>query len=99
MNEPVKLLPPSGNLVLLALRIEDSGRFTLLDHRHLDLSHSSVIEPSVAESLGLGIADMAHVFSWWIALRTRFLGSSDPLASSPRSRVRHTSPQATPSST
>lgn len=47
MKDPDKVLLPSSNLVLIALREDESGgciSFTLLDDLRLYLGHSSAIE-------------------------------------------------------
>jgi hypothetical protein len=51
-----KVMPPSGNLVLIVLRVEESGDripVTLLEDLPLDLEDSPVIEISVSGSLGV----------------------------------------------
>jgi hypothetical protein len=47
LKDPDKVLPPSRNLVLIALREDESGEripFCLLGHLPLHLRHGSVIE-------------------------------------------------------
>ena len=47
MKDPIEILPPTGDRILVVLRAEQSGdriSFTLLDNLALDLGHGSAIE-------------------------------------------------------
>ena len=58
MKDPNKVLLPSCNLVLIALRVNESGGcipFTLLDNLPLNLGHCSAIE-----SIGKRITRRTH---------------------------------------
>ena len=58
MKDPDKVIPPTGNLVLIDLGAENSEGhvpFTLLDDIPLDLGHGSAIEASVIRSLSAHI--------------------------------------------
>ena len=73
MKDPDKVIPPTGNLVLINLGAENSEDhvpFTLLDDIPLDLGHGAVIEASVIGSLSIHIGGMAHVVSCPTAPRT-----------------------------
>ena len=82
MKDPNKVLIPSGNLVFVTLREEESGEstpFTPLDDLPLNLGHGPVIETSVngLRSLGMRIADLAYVVRSPIASRTASVSSSN----------------------
>jgi hypothetical protein len=90
VKNPDKIVPPDRDLVLIVLRVEDSGDHvpvTLLDDLPLDLGDSSAIGKSVSESLGVPIAGLAHVVSCPIALSTDRVSSSNRFPSNPRSRA------------
>ena len=61
-----QVTPPSHNLVLIALRVKNSGShvpLTLLDDTPLDLGHGSGMKTSASGSLGVRICRLAHVVS------------------------------------
>ena len=61
VKDPDKVLPPSGNLVLVAFREDESGDyipFALLDHLPLDPCHRPAIEASVSGSLCVCISGL-----------------------------------------
>ena len=73
MEDPDKILPPSGDFVLVALHAGEPGNyvpFTLFDHLPLDLGQGSAIEAPVSGSLGLRFIGMAHVVNSPIASMT-----------------------------
>ena len=90
VKDPNKVILPSGDLVLIDLRMEHSGEhipFFLLNDLPLDLGHGSGIETRVSESLGARVAGMTHVVSCPIALETEWPSSSNRLPFNPRSRA------------
>jgi hypothetical protein len=84
MKDPDKVLLPSRNLILVALREDEPGErlpFTLLDDPLLDIGHGSAIETSVSgiRWLGVRIVGLAHVIKSPIASRTAWVSSSNCL--------------------
>ena len=66
MEDPNKVVPPSGDLVLIDLRVKDSGghiSLFLLDDFPLDIGYGSAKGASISGSLGVHIVGMAHVRS------------------------------------
>ena len=99
---PTEILPPSGDSVFVAIRVEESRccvSFALLGDIILNASHGPDVETLVSELLGVRDGGSTHVVSWSIAESTDRLSSSDCLPSKPRSRALHTSAQVSPSST
>jgi hypothetical protein len=75
-------LPPSGNLVLVALGKDESGDrtpFPLFDDLLLDLGRRSAIEAMVSGRLGVGIDGLARVDRSPIASRAGGLSPSNRL--------------------
>ena len=73
MKDPDKVIPSSGNLVLIDLRVEDSGGhvpLARLDDLSLDLCDHSTIRASISGLLGERIVGIAHAVSCSIAPRT-----------------------------
>ena len=90
VKDPDKVIPPSGNHVLIDLRVKGPGDYvplTLFDDLPLDLGHGSAILASISRSLGVGIIGMAHAVSCPIALRTDWLSASNRVPFNPRSRA------------
>ena len=74
-----EVLLPTGNLVLVALREDESGYripFPLFYDLALDPSHGPAIEESASGSLGIRATGVAHVVRTPIASRTDWLSSS-----------------------
>ena len=74
-----KVLLPTGDLILVALREDESEErvsFTLLDDLPLDPSQGTTINTSVSELLGEHTMGMAYVVRIPIASRTDWLSSS-----------------------
>ena len=102
VKDPVEVLPPCRNRVLVALCAEgprDRVSLALVDDLALDFSHSPVIETLVSGRPCVDIADSTYVVSCSIAPSTDRLSSSNRLPSKPRSRALHTSAQVSPRST
>ena len=80
LKDPDEVLLPTGNLVLVAFRedeSEDRIPFTLLDDLALDPSHSPAIGESVSGlAQGACITGVTHVVRTAIASRTDWLSSS-----------------------
>ena len=73
MKDPDKVLFPSGNLVLITLRVdesEDGFPFTLLDDISMDLGQGSAIKSPINASSSVRVAGPAHAVNSPIALRT-----------------------------
>ena len=73
MKNPVEIRPPSGDHLLVILRIEKSKGWispTLLDDLPLNLRHGSALE--IGSVLGLERAPpyITHVVNWFIASHT-----------------------------
>ena len=82
LKDPDQILLPSGNLVFIVLREDESEEsipFTPLDDLPLHIYQVSAIGTSVSGSPGVHIAAMAHAFRFPIASRTDWLSSSDRL--------------------
>jgi hypothetical protein len=80
MKDPNEFLLPSHDLVLIALRKNESGDyipFTLLDNLPPHLSYGSIFGTPVSRSLGAHISGLAHVVKSPIASRTEWFSSSD----------------------
>ena len=102
VKDPDKILLPSRNLLLIALREDESGYYiplALLDDLLLDPGQSSAIEMPVSGSLAVRIASVAHAVRSPIASRIDWLSLSDRFPFNLRSSTWHTSPQARPRST
>lgn len=101
MKDPIEVLLPSGDRILIVLRKEESRdhiSFTLLDDLLLDLRHSPVIGLA-REPPDLSMASPTHVVRYSIAPSTFWLSFPNRLPLDPRSRARHTPAQDNPSST
>ena len=60
MEDPDKVVPPSRNPVLIALRVDESGDrapFTMLDNLALDPGYGSTIEAPVSRLFGCTFLD------------------------------------------
>ena len=59
VEDPDKVVPPNGDIFLIALRVEQPGchiPFTLLDDLPLDLANSPAVETSVSKSPSVPVA-------------------------------------------
>jgi hypothetical protein len=80
MKNPDKILLPRGELVLVALREDESINripFTLLDHLSMDPGHRSAVVLAVNRSSYGRIIGLAHVVRFPIASRTDLLSPSN----------------------
>ena len=90
MKDPDKVIPPSDNLVLIDLRVEDPGGdvpLAQLDDLPLDLCDHSAIGASISGLLGERIVGIAHLVSCSIAPRTDWLSASNRVPFNPQSRA------------
>ena len=79
VKDPDKVLLPSRDLLLVALREYESGHYTalaLLDDFFLDPGQSSEIEMSVSRSLAVRTTDLTHEVRSPIASRMDWLSLS-----------------------
>jgi len=101
MEDPIEFYPPSGDHFLIVFRVEKSGEqitSALFGDVSLDLGYGPAIESVVSELWATIIPGLTHVVNCPIASPTDRLNSFNLLPSIPRSRARHTSAQASPSS-
>ena len=99
MEDPVEVLPPSRNLILVAVRTEHLRHhipFPLLDDPLLHCGHGSAIEGLVSQLLSMRINGSTYTVSSSIAPSTDLLSSSNRLPSKPRARTVHISEQTSP---
>jgi hypothetical protein len=82
VEDPHKVLLPSRDLLLVALREDESHHcisFPLLDDLPLHPRHGSAIQPLVSGSLAVRMTGMAHPFRSPIASRMDWLSPSNRL--------------------
>ena len=73
LKDPDKVQLPSCDLILIALRVEESrhrSSFTLLDDLLLDHGHGSEVETSVSETFCSHAVDLTHVVNSSVASST-----------------------------
>jgi len=73
MKDPVEFCPPSGNRLLITLRMEQSSNSVppaAFDDLPLDLRHSPAIKTVVGEPSKPPIIGLTHVVNWFIASHT-----------------------------
>ena len=102
MKDSDKVLLPSRNLLLVALREDESGHyipFAVLDDFLLDPCQGPAIETLVSCSLAAHATDFTYTVNSEIASKMDWLSPSKLFPFSLRSSTWHTSPQARPRST
>ena len=90
LKDPIEVLSPSRDSILVRLRVEHSRNYASLtpfDHVVLYSGHSPAIDRLMNALLSAHIGSLTHVVRCSIAPRTDLLSSSNCLPSKPRPRA------------